>query len=136
MKFLKFRNIFVVCVILSCVSYVLAKHFWRGEILSANVVANRWGTETLNIDKFRDGDEKVRAKMAYSLLQKQKEFYGVFVTDIRNRFGAPDGFYFSDTFPAYMIQRSESEGSWQIVFLLNKERKVTEVIVHKNCCDK
>ena len=48
-----------------------------------------------------------------------------------------EDFYFSDVFPAYMIQRSQEDRdeAWQIVFLLNNERKVEDIIVHKNCCD-
>jgi hypothetical protein len=36
-----------------------------------------------------------------------------------------------------MIHRGQSvnEESWQIVFLLDKERRVNDVIVHQNCCN-
>ncbi len=70
-------------------------------------------------------------------VKNQKKFHGRFVTDIRNDFGTPDGFYFSDVFPAYLIQRAETrdQEAWQIVFLLDSDRKVKKVILHKNCCD-
>jgi hypothetical protein len=114
-----------------------ADHFWRGKTLSADEVGKRWGKTELNIEKFQKGDEKVRAAMAYSLLKNQGQYKGKFVLDIRKDFGSPDGFYFSDVFPAYLIQRahSQNEEAWQIVFLLDKDRKVQKVIVHKNCCD-
>jgi len=97
---------------------------------------NRTAVE-LNTNKFKTGDEKVRASMAYSILKNQKALRGKFVVDLRNDFGRPDGFYFSDVFPAYMIQRGhgDQDESWQLVFLPNKERKVEDIIVHKNCCD-
>lgn len=51
--------------------------------------------------------------------------------------GDHDGYYFSDMFPAYMIHRGKTreEKSWQIVFLLDRKQRVSEVVVHKNCCD-
>lgn len=75
--------------------------------------------------------------MAYQILMRKNEFEGMFVTDVREKLGTPTGYYFSDTFTAYLIQRAEmrKEEAWQIVFLLNQDRKVTDVIVHKNCCD-
>jgi len=101
-------------------------------------VEKRWGHATLNIDKFREGDAAARAAMTFDLLRRQKEFKGKYVVDIRKEFGDPNGFYFTDVFPAYLIQegRNREEESWQIVFLLDKERKAEKIIVHKNCCDK
>lgn len=114
-----------------------AKHFWRGKTLSAQEVAQKWGVGEFDTTKFKTGDEKVRASMAYSAIIKKKDFVGKLVTDIRQQLGAPDGYYFSDVFPAYMIYRGqgEKEDSWQLVFLLSNERRVSDVIVHKNCCE-
>lgn len=114
-----------------------AKHFWRGAVLSPSKVSEKWGQTSFGSKSFKEGDEKVRASMAYSILKNKKDFIGKSVADIREQFGTADGFYFADVFPAYMIQRgkSSSEESWQIVFLLDKERRVDDVIVHKNCCD-
>jgi hypothetical protein len=57
--------------------------------------------------------------------------------EIRELLGTADGYYFSDVFPAYMIHRSQDPkgDSWQIVFLLTNDRRVDDVVVHKNCCD-
>lgn len=59
------------------------------------------------------------------------------VLEVRQHLGAPDGLYFSDVFPAYMIHRGRgaTEDSWQIVFLLTNDRRVEDIVVHKNCCD-
>ena len=48
-----------------------------------------------------------------------------------------DGFYFSDTYPTYMIQigANHQEESWQLVFLLDRNQKIDEIVVHKNCCN-
>ena len=133
---MKLKNIFLSLTLAVCSAFAM-KHFWRGATLSEAEVAKRWGTSELNTNKFKTGDEKVRASMAYSILKNQKALRGKFVVDLRNDFGRPDGFYFSDVFPAYMIQRGQGDQdeSWQLVFLPNKERKVEDIIVHKNCCD-
>lgn len=57
--------------------------------------------------------------------------------EIRNLFGTTDGFYFTDVYPTYLIQVGEnhSEETWQIVFLLSRDRTVDSIIIHKNCCD-
>lgn len=114
-----------------------ADHFWNGKTMSMEEVGKRWGKAELNIEAFNKGDERIRASMAYSLLAKQAQYKGKFVLDIRKEFGSPDGFYFSDVFPAYLIQRAQSKAdeAWQIVFLLDKDRKVKKIIVHKNCCE-
>lgn len=114
-----------------------SEHFWSGETLSSKEVKTRWGDHPLVFSEFSKGNDAVRAKMAYQILMRKNEFKGMFVTEVREKFGSPTGYYFSDTFPAYLIQRAETrqEEAWQIVFLLNQERKVTNVIVHKSCCD-
>lgn len=80
-------------------------------------------------------DINARAKMTADLLKKQNLFKGQTVREIKNALGNPDGFYFTDIYPAYLIDMT-TDDSWQIVFLLDKEHKVSELIVHKNCCDK
>jgi hypothetical protein len=127
-------------VILGCflaASLYAVEHFLRGKTLPSGEVARKWGNDTLDLEKFRGGDQKTRSRMAYSLLQKEKEFKGKSVAEIRKLFGEPDGFYFTDVFPAYLIQvaQTQKEEAWQIVFLLNEERIVQKIIVHKNCCD-
>jgi hypothetical protein len=134
---MKYRNQLLGLILFICSAIAFA-HFWRGATLSASEVGKRWGQTAIDSAKFKAGDEKIRASMAYSILKNPKLFKGKLVTDIRKELGDPDGFYFTDIFPAYMISRAKTdqEDSWQIVFLLNKDRKVDKVIVHKNCCDR
>ena len=101
-------------------------------------VCRRWGTETLNTKKFKSANENesLRAKMACSLIKNKKQYLGKSQAEIRKIFGDYSGHYFSDTIPAYLIETAEKKGddSWQIVFLLNNNWKVSNIAVHKNCC--
>lgn len=118
--------------------FVAAKHFWRGETLSTSKTCQRWGEQSFEANKFKSANETDRAQMACSILKSVKTFVGKDRSDIRKELGDHDGFYFSDMFPAYMIETAKERGqdSWQIVFMLNNKQKVSEIIVHKNCCDK
>ncbi len=124
-------------VMLLTVSAIAGHHFWQGKTLPLDAVAAKWGKEKLDPQKFKTGPEAERAKMAYSLLKSKSAYVGKHILAIRDQFGAPDGFYFSDVFPAYLIQTANNPGeeAWQIVFLVDTARNVTDVIVHKNCCD-
>jgi hypothetical protein len=106
-------------------------------VLSSQEVSQRWGKGSFDAVKFKEGNERARAGMAYSILTMKKKFFGKSVLEIRQQLGSSDGYYFSDVFPAYMIYRGEgpNEDSWQIVFLLNNDRQVRDIVVHKNCCD-
>lgn len=126
-------------IVAGCLTLAYAsKHFWRGEVMPIDKVGKTWGKGAFDLKKFKESGEKDRAKMAYSLVSQQKQYLGKDVTEIRSLFGDPDGFYFRDTFPAYIIQRRihETDSAWQIVFLLDNNFKVSEIFVHKNCCDK
>ena len=63
--------------------------------------------------------------MAYSILTS-KDLIGKSYDDIRNIFGPNDGFFITDTVPAYIIQegKTHQEDTWQIVFLMDKTSKV------------
>jgi hypothetical protein len=127
----------ILVLVFSAVTALGVDHFWKGDLMSETRVAQKWGKSPLDIKVFKSANEGQRAKMAFSLLNQQKEFKGKHVSEIREIFGNPDGFYFSDVFPAYLIQTASTnkEESWQIVFMLNTERRVEKIIVHKNCCD-
>jgi hypothetical protein len=106
--------------------------------MSVEEVGKKWGEQQkFSSEVFKSGSEKMRSTMAYDLLKHQNPFIGKDPTDIRKELGDFDGFYFSDMFPTYMIEESNTKekGSWQIVFLLDSKQKVDEVIVHKNCCE-
>ena len=116
----------------------IARHFWRGEVLSLAQVSKRWGSLVFDEVAFKNGSMEQKAKMASSLLKNQKQYIGIDRGVIRERLGNYDGYYFSDMFPTYMIEegKTDQEDSWQIVFLLDRNEKVSEIIVHKNCCEK
>lgn len=118
------------------VSIFATPHFWRGSLMSLSQAEKRWGKEKFEINSFRTGDVKIRSKMVYSLVSDEKKFFGKTVYEIRELLGTPDGFYFSDIFPAYMVERgtTREDESWQIVFLLDRQQKVSKIIIHKNCC--
>ena len=119
-------------------SIVAAKHFWRGEIMATAKVCERWGDHPLDAAKFKNGSEPARASMACSLLKNQNQFIGKSAMEIRQLLGDPDGFYFIDAFPAYLVSGggADFQDSWQLVFMLGQKRKVTEIFAHKNCCDR
>lgn len=134
------KKIIVLLLVLTTfvTTWSFAKHFWRGEVINSAEVKKRWGKTPLDETKFKAGNSSVRAPMAFALMKTAKSYVGKDRTEIEQKFGRPDGFYFSDMFPAYMIQRGKEVGedSWQIVFLLDREQKVSEIVVHKNCCEK
>lgn len=77
-----------------------------------------------------------RAKMAASLLKEKKKFLGLERTKVRELLGDYSGFYTSGMYPTYLIQETGqgSEEAWQLVFLIDEDGLVRDVIVHKNCC--
>lgn len=113
------------------------QHFWRGETISASEAEKRWGSAPFDAEKFKSGNDKARASMAGAMLKNEKIFKGKDVAEIRAMLGGTSGFYFSDIYPTYLIQTGQTnrEETWQIVFLLNNDRKVAALIIHKNCCD-
>ncbi len=125
--------------------YIKAKHFWRGETMNLQKVCKIWGTAPLDLEKFKQATEKeteeeesaVRAKMACSLLQTQKDYIDKDTTEIRELFGDYTGHYFIDMSPAYIIGgiNKTDKNTWQIVFLINRRQTISQIIVHKNCCD-
>ncbi len=120
------------------ICYSIAKHFWRGTTMSLNKVCQRWGGAPLSIEKFKKApNDSIRAEMTCSLLKKKKQFIGKHANEIRELFGPSDGHYFSEMFPTYMIEiaRKQGQDAWQIVFLIDRNEKISEIIVHKNCCN-
>lgn len=125
----------ILTIFLSVVIFSYAKdHFWYGQAIDAKEAKKKWGHTAFEKVTFKNGDEKIRASMAFDVVSSQKLYVGKFVSEIRDIFGNPDGFYFSDVYPAYIVQRAHTKGEevWQIVFLLDQDRKVTKVILHKN----
>lgn len=127
--------IFVICF--GYTSFVIAQHFWRGPTMSVSDVKKKWGDKKFDIDSFKNGTVNERSSMAYDLLKRQKEFKGKFYFKIRKLLGDYSGHYFSDMYPTYIIQegKTHEEETWQLVFLIDRNEKIKEIIVHKNCCE-
>ena len=89
----------------------------------------------MNVEEFRTNGENryLRARMACSLLKNQKQYVGMEVSETREKFGFPDGYYISESHPAYLISEGEEGSVWQIVFLSTNGR-IDEIVVHRNCC--
>ena len=119
-----------------------SKHFWHGDLMSIEQVCKHWGTEPLDVEKFKKADsakkpQDIRSKMACSLLKNQNLYVGKSISDIKNIFGPIHGHYFNDVIPAYiigMIDKKDIISTWQIVFLIDRNRKIAEIVVHKQCC--
>lgn len=117
--------------------YLYAQNFWGGETLTAKEVKAKWGEQVYDAKRFKDGDMAIRSSMAYSIMT-DKKLIGKSYKEIRELFGRPEGYYFIDAYPAYIIQRgkNQNEDTWQIVFRMNNGFSVRDIIMHKNCCDK
>lgn len=112
---------------------VFASNPWLGKTMSKEEIKKRWGVAEFDAEKFKGGDQELRAKMTYSLITSGA-LKGLTAKEIREKLGDFSGHYFSEAYPTYMISEAKDE-SWQIVFLIDKNRKTKGVIVHKNCCD-
>lgn len=131
------KIIVVFSIIIAIIGLSLyAQPFTSGKNLSKSEVKKKWGAEKLDFLKFKDGSPEIKSKMAFSIMTN-KNLIGKSIDFIRENLGAPDGFYFIDIYPAYIIQEgfSAKEETWQIVFKLNEKYEVREIIVHKNCCN-
>ncbi len=108
------------------------------DYMSLKEVCRRWGEQPLDLAKFKASgeDRSVRAKMTCSLLKNQKKYIGLDSQKIREMFGPQSGYFFSESFPTYLINRAEKKDRnvWQILFFVDGEHKVSEIVVHKNCC--
>ena len=112
--------------------------FVNPDYMSVSEVCRRWGERPFDVAAFRaaDEDESVRAAMTCSLLRNQDDYVGMHRLEINPLFGNPTGFYYTEFIHTYIIEsaKTRAQDSWQIVFLLDRDRKVSEIVVHKNCC--
>lgn len=111
------------------------------DYLSTGEACRRWGERPLDVATFRSAEEDkpTRAAMACSLLRTQDDYVGMHRREILMLFGSPDGYYYTEMQPTYLIEVAKTgtqrtQDTWQIVFLIDRDRKVYEVVVHKNCC--
>lgn len=116
---------------------IYAQSFWGGKTMSPGAVKAKWGSGQFDLKKFKDETYLTKSKMAYSIMT-DKTLIGKTYEEIREIFGQNDGFYFIDTYPTYIVQRGKnhSEETWQLVFRMDREYKVRDIIMHKNCCEK
>ena len=138
-KILKWGSLFFLPLLFLPIMYVKAKHFWRGETMNQKKVCETWGQAPLDVAKFKvsEDQELIRASMACALLKNQKHYIGKDIREIQQLFGSYSGHYFSDMIPTYLIETAQKRGedTWQIVFLIDRHEKISQIIVHKNCCD-
>lgn len=122
-----------VIILFALAASPLAKRAWIGKTLTAKEVAARWGTEPFDSEKFKNGAYKVRSKMTWALMGS-KEMLGKGPAEVRELLGPWDGYLSADILPAYIIWDGRIEGgdSWQIVFLLDKSHKTSEIVVNRN----
>ena len=125
-------------IILSVGYAGMKKKFWSAEFMKMKEVCSRWGEQPLDEAKFKAaGDNRsTRAEMACSLLKNQKKYKGKSINQIKQIFGPPDGWFFNEAFSAYLINKPEKKGDdvWQILFLIDRHRNMSKIVVHKNCC--
>lgn len=134
---MKKRIVLVGLALAGFIGLAVAKDLFRGELLTLDKVKQTYGTGEFDAKKFREGSPDARAKMAYSIISK-KTFIGQPATEVTKALGPHDGYYFSDSYPAYAIDENWklNKDTWQIVFFLDKKDRISKVAVHKNCCDK
>ena len=143
-KYVVWAPVFVSLVFVSL--FVWAVHMWANsrpggcswnmDFMCLEEVCKIWGDHPLNVEEFRTNEENryLRARMACSLLKNQKQYVGMEVSEIEEKFGFPAGYYLCESNPAYLIGEVEERGGvWQIVFLSTYGR-IDEIVVHRNCC--
>lgn len=137
-------QIIIACILLFANSmYIFAQDsmgqpkLWTGSIMKLDKVKSRWGNTAFSEEKFKNGSSNTRAGMTASLIENKKRYIGLTRKQILERLGRGDGYYFSELYPAYIIYsaKDRSESSWQILFLIDSGQKITDIVVHKNCCD-
>jgi hypothetical protein len=120
---------------LSC----FADNYVRAKFMPLSQATEKWGVDNFDSTKFQSGDERVRSAMAVDVFKNMKKYIGLTPARIRELFGQPDGYFWSDTILAYQIQyyKNSTRESWQIVFLPDSDlKKITEIKIHKKCCYK
>ncbi len=126
------------CAAAGTPSFLLSLPLLSSDYLGVKEVCRRWGEQPLDIAAFRaaEEDEATRAAMACWLLKTQDDYVGMHRLEVRPLFGNPTGYYITEFIPTYLIETAKtmSEDSWQIVFLTDRDGKVSEIVVHKNCC--
>jgi hypothetical protein len=132
-----YKGILVLALLLSSVSFSQKLLSIRGETLSFEAAKKKFGTLDYSSESFKRAGLEQRSKMAASIVQQKSNFIGLDRTTIRKRLGDYSGFYVSGMYPTYLIQETSEtiNEAWQLVFLIDINGKVSDVIIHKNCCN-
>lgn len=122
-------SLFSVFLLFGFISYAKI----NSKTMSYDEASKRWGSVEFKSVDFKNGSITTKAKMAASIL-KNTPFKNKSVTDVWAALGRHDGYYQNDVVPAYIIDDKEND-VWQVVFLVDSDRNITDVIIHKNCCE-
>lgn len=100
--------------------------------LTTSKVKTLFGNAKFEKEKFRTGSNLQRGEMAASLLLL-KPYIGADFAKVIEDLGPVTGHFWADWIPAYLIDSPKiKQQKWQLVFLLSKDRKVSDIRVHKN----
>ncbi len=114
-----------------------AKSLIRPKSIELEAAAKKWGNTPFSPSNFKTSDEKKRASMAVDLI-RSKKYLGKPFIQVRQELGEWDGYFQTDSIPAYSIEsaRSGSKEAWLLVFLPDSSgKKVGEIKILKECCD-
>lgn len=106
----------------------------QNKFMSLAEAKKLWGENAFDAEKFKTGDEALRASMAVDIIKNSKLFIGKTPLELREILGTPTGHYHFDMNPAYIISESDRPGgeTWQILFLIDRSYKIETVKIHKN----
>jgi hypothetical protein len=122
--------------ILGAVAFA-AEIYVGATFISVKEAKIKWGQKALVNEVFRRSKPEDRAPMAVDAIEKNA-FKGKRVAEIREALGDPDGYFFSKSILAYLIQSysKHKKEAWQLVFIPDDNLEmVKEVRIHKKCCD-
>jgi hypothetical protein len=110
----------------------------RGETMPLAQVEKTFGHDEFSETAFRMANIEKRASMAASLIKHKSYYAGTSGWEIRKRLGDYSGHYFSEMYPTYLIHEAKdrADDTWQLLFVIDADEKVKDIIVHKNCCDR
>lgn len=132
-----FRSVLTLLVSVTVVAKAGSGFLSNQEFMPVDKAEKKYGRQTFDPKKFKEGTQKARASMAVDLI-KVKRYVGKPISLVRSELGSWDGYFESDGIPAFLIESSDvgSKETWQLLFLPDKSgRNVAEVKIHKNCCD-
>jgi len=129
-------GISLLTLLISTFIYSLSHPPVRGDTMSAELVKGKWGAVDFTPNAFKSASIEVRASMASSLIKKKKELIGLPRAEIRQMLAEFSGHYISGLYPTYLIQeaKTQAEEAWQIVFLIDVDGKIRDIVIQKNCC--